>query len=62
MPTENRTYVFFIATLGSRPARVLVWDTPKIRVGRTSDNDLCIDDMELSRNHARWGRFESSLT
>jgi hypothetical protein len=33
-----------------------VWDTPKIRVGRTSDNDLCIDDMELSRNHAVFTR------
>ncbi len=56
MSTEDRTHLFFIATLGSSPARVLVWDTRKIRVGRTSDNDLCIDDLELSRHHAVFTR------
>jgi pSer/pThr/pTyr-binding forkhead associated (FHA) protein len=52
VPTEDKTHFFFVATLGSRPARVLVWDTRKVCVGRASDNDFCIDDVELSRHHA----------
>jgi pSer/pThr/pTyr-binding forkhead associated (FHA) protein len=54
--TEGNTHFFFVATLGSRPTRVFVWDTRKIRVGRASDNDLCIDDVELSRHHAVFTR------
>jgi len=54
--TQDRTHLFFIATLDASPARVLVWDTRKISVGRASDNDLCVDDLELSRHHAVFTR------
>ena len=56
MSTQDRTHLFFIATLGTNPARAFVWDTRKISVGRAADNDLCIDDLELSRHHAVFTR------
>jgi predicted component of type VI protein secretion system len=35
-----------------QPGRVLIWDTRTLSIGRSSENDLTLEDDEVSRKHA----------
>jgi pSer/pThr/pTyr-binding forkhead associated (FHA) protein len=39
-----------------QPSRLVVWDTEQIRVGRSSENDIVVEDEEASRDHALFTR------
>ena len=39
-----------------QPNRLVVWDTEQIRVGRSSENDIVVEDEEASRTHALFTR------
>lgn len=50
----ERVYIFLILRRGGRNERIIVWDTQDVSVGRGPDNDVVVDDAEMSRNHARF--------
>lgn len=53
-----RTYTLLkIKAAGSAP-RVILLDTQDLSIGRSEENDLAIDDPEISRRHARFARIE----
>jgi len=53
-----RTYTLLkIKAAGSAP-RVILLDTQDLSIGRSDENDLAIDDPEISRRHARFARIE----
>jgi FHA domain len=53
-----RTYTLLkIKAAGSAP-RVILLDTQDLSVGRSEENDLAVDDPEISRRHARFARIE----
>jgi predicted component of type VI protein secretion system len=58
MPSE-RLYTFLLMRIGGKPARVVVWDTQDVTVGRAPESDVVIDDPEVSRNHAHFYRTPS---
>jgi predicted component of type VI protein secretion system len=45
-------HAYFVLREAGKSDRVLVWDTRTISVGRGPDNDLVVDDDEISRKHA----------
>jgi len=54
----TRTHTFLkIKASGSAP-RVVLLDTQDLSIGRSDENDLAIDDPEISRRHARLARIE----
>ncbi|MDJ0852657.1 MAG: FHA domain-containing protein [Myxococcota bacterium] len=50
----ERLHVFLLLRRGGKPERVVVWDTQDITVGRESENDIVVNDPEMSRSHARF--------
>ena len=50
----ERVYVFFILRRGGENERIIVWDTQDISVGRAPENDVVVEDPEMSREHARF--------
>ena len=55
-------HLYFILKSSEQPNRILLWDTRTLSIGRSSENDLALDDEEVSRKHAQLvnenGRFE----
>ncbi len=45
-------HLFFLMKAPEQPTRVLIWDTRTLSIGRSSENDLTLDDDEISRKHA----------
>jgi pSer/pThr/pTyr-binding forkhead associated (FHA) protein len=39
-----------------QPSRLVIWDTEEIRVGRSPESDIVVDDEEASREHALFTR------
>jgi predicted component of type VI protein secretion system len=58
----ERMHTFLMLKRGGKPERVLVWDTVDISVGRAPDNDLVLDEPEMSRNHARFCKSDAGYT
>ena len=50
----ERVHVFFILRRGGKNERIVVWDTQDVSVGRAPENDVVVDDPEMSREHARF--------
>jgi hypothetical protein len=45
-----------------KPERIVVWDTQDISVGRAPENDLVVQDPEMSRNHAQFYKSEGGYS
>jgi predicted component of type VI protein secretion system len=50
----ERLHVFLILRRDGRNERIVVWDTQDVSVGRAPENDVVVDDAEMSRQHARF--------
>jgi pSer/pThr/pTyr-binding forkhead associated (FHA) protein len=59
---SERVYVFLVQRRAGKPERLVVWDTQDISVGRAPENDLVVDDAEMSRNHARFYKSEGGYS
>jgi predicted component of type VI protein secretion system len=59
---SERVYVFLVQRRAGKPERLVVWDTQDISVGRASENDLVVDDPEMSRNHAQFYKSEGGYS
>lgn len=45
-------YTYLVVSRGSPPPQVVLWDTARIRIGRHHEQDIVLDDPEVSRQHA----------
>ena len=45
-------HLFFLMKAPGQATRVLIWDTRTLSIGRASENDLTLEDDEISRQHA----------
>ena len=45
-------HAYFVLREAGKSDRILVWDARSISIGRGPDNDLVVDDDEISRKHA----------
>jgi pSer/pThr/pTyr-binding forkhead associated (FHA) protein len=45
-------HTYFVMRQPGQPDRVLVWDTRTLSIGRSPENDLVVEDEEISRKHA----------
>ena len=45
-------HLYFLLTESGQVGRVLIWDTRTLSIGRSSENDLTLEDDEISRKHA----------
>jgi predicted component of type VI protein secretion system len=54
-------HTFFVVREPGQPDRILVWDTRTISVGRGAENDLVLDDEEISRKHAQFEKEGNAL-
>jgi hypothetical protein len=54
----ERVYVFLVQRRAGKPERLIVWDTQDISVGRAPENDVVVEDPEMSREHARFYKNE----
>jgi pSer/pThr/pTyr-binding forkhead associated (FHA) protein len=45
-------HLYFVMKEPGQADRVLIWDTRTLSIGRAPDNDLTIEDEEISRKHA----------
>ena len=45
-------HLFFLMTAPGQTDRILIWDTRTLSIGRSSENDLTLEDDEVSRKHA----------
>ena len=50
----ERVHIFFILRRGEKNERIVVWDTQDVTVGRAPENDLVVEDPEMSREHVRF--------
>jgi predicted component of type VI protein secretion system len=55
---KARKHSILQVKIPGKPDRILVFDTQDLSVGRSSENDLAIDDAEISRRHAVFSRGE----
>jgi predicted component of type VI protein secretion system len=46
-------HLFFLMTEPGQTDRILIWDTRTLSIGRASENDLTLEDDEISRKHAQ---------
>lgn len=51
---SNRIHTFFVLKQPDEPDRVIVWDTQDLSLGRSPENDLAIEHVEISRRHAQF--------
>jgi len=58
----ERMHTFLMLKRGGKPERIIVWDTIDITVGRAPENDLVLDEPEMSRNHARFCKGDAGPT
>lgn len=55
--SAERVHVFLaLRSRGGKPDRIVVWDTQDLTVGRAPENDVVVEDPEMSRSHARFRR------
>ncbi len=54
-----RVHSFLVIKRGGKNEKIVVLDTQDLSVGRAPENDLVLEDEELSRNHATFRRTES---
>ena len=59
---SERVYVFLVQRRAGKPERLVVWDTQDISVGRAPENDMVVDDPEMSRNHAQFYKSEGGYS
>jgi pSer/pThr/pTyr-binding forkhead associated (FHA) protein len=59
---SERVYVFLVQRRAGKPERIVVWDTQDITVGRAPENDVVVDDPEMSRDHARFYKSDDGYT
>jgi pSer/pThr/pTyr-binding forkhead associated (FHA) protein len=59
---SEREYVFLVQRRAGKPERIVVWDTQDISVGRAPENDVVVDDPEMSRNHAQFYKSEGGYS
>ena len=59
---SERVYVFLVQRRAGKPERLVVWDTQDISVGRASENDVVVDDPEMSRNHTQFYKSEGGYS
>ena len=59
---SERVYVFLVQRRAGKPERLVVWDTQDISVGRAPENDVVVDDPEMSRNHAQFYKSEGGYS
>jgi pSer/pThr/pTyr-binding forkhead associated (FHA) protein len=59
---SERVYVFLVQRRAGKPERLVVWDTQDISVGRAPENDVVVDDPEMSRKHARFYKSEGGFS
>jgi hypothetical protein len=54
MATSERAQIhsYLIVSRDSQPEQVIVWDTARIRIGRHYEQDIVLDNPEVSRAHA----------
>jgi len=45
-------HLYFLLRESEQVSRVLIWDTRTLSIGRASENDLTLEDDEISRQHA----------
>jgi len=57
---SNRIHTFFVLKQPGQPDRIVVWDTQEISLGRSPENDIAIDDVEISRRHVHFVRTGKS--
>jgi predicted component of type VI protein secretion system len=50
------SHIYFVWKQPNQPDRVLVWDTNTISIGRSPENDIALEDDEVSRRHAVFAR------
>jgi predicted component of type VI protein secretion system len=55
MTSSGRTHAIFKVKAGGK-ARIIVFDTQDLSVGRSPENDLALEDAEMSRKHAVFQR------
>lgn len=53
-------HTFLVLKQTGRPDRIVVWDTVDISLGRSPENDVQVDDPEVSRRHALFSRAGGS--
>jgi predicted component of type VI protein secretion system len=58
--SSNRIHTFFVLKQPAQPDRIVVWDTQEISLGRATENDISVDDAEISRKHAHFVRTDKS--
>ena len=59
---SERVYVFLVQRRAAKPERIVVWDTQDISVGRAPENDVVVEDPEMSREHARFYKSEGGYS
>ena len=59
---SERVYVFLVQRRAGKAERLVVWDTQDISVGRAPENDVVVDDPEMSRNHAQFYKSEGGYS
>ncbi len=55
----ERVHTFVVIKRGGKNEKIVVLDTQDLSVGRAPENDLVLEDAELSRKHAAFRRTES---
>jgi predicted component of type VI protein secretion system len=55
---KERVHTYLLLKGGGQAERVIVWDSQDVSVGRSSENDIAIDDAALSRKHAQFYRAD----
>ncbi len=58
---KERLHTFIVIRVSGQRDRIIVWDTEDLTVGRAKDNDLTLDDAEVSRRHAIFSRENASF-
>jgi hypothetical protein len=48
---QARLYTYLVISRASRPEQVIVWDTLQIRIGRHFEQDIVLENPEVSREH-----------
>ena len=48
----SRIFTYLVVDAPGVPQKVVVWDTLDITIGRGADQDLTVEDPEVSRQHA----------
>lgn len=59
---SERVYVFLVQRRAGKPERLVVWDTQDISVGRAPENDVVVEDPEMSRNHTQFYKSEGGYS